>query len=140
MREKMYKISNINLGLKFDKTKLNQIVADKTKIDKSKILNCRLNKLSLDARHKNDIKYIASIVFDYMGDLNLSKYKNIEKFEEIDCKTPKWQGEKKDIVIVGSGPSGLFTALEMVESGCNVTILERGFEMEKRKNAVDNLM
>jgi uncharacterized FAD-dependent dehydrogenase len=140
MREKMYKISNINLGLKFDKTKLNQIVADKTKIDKSKILNCRLNKLSLDARHKNDIKYIASIVFDYMGDLNLSKYKNIEKFEEIDCKTPKWQGEKKDIVIVGSGPSGLFTALEMVESGCSVTILERGYEMEKRKNAVDNLM
>ena len=39
-----------------------------------------------------------------------------------------------DIVIVGSGPAGIFTALELVRSGSRkkIVIVEKGMPVEKR--------
>ena len=41
---------------------------------------------------------------------------------------------KKDVVIVGAGPSGIFTALEMLRCGSkkNIVIIEKGKSVEKR--------
>lgn len=40
----------------------------------------------------------------------------------------------KDVVIVGAGPSGIFTALEMIRKGCNqkIVIVEKGKAVEDR--------
>ncbi len=42
---------------------------------------------------------------------------------------------KKDIVIVGAGPAGIFTALELIKKGSKrqITIIEKGAPIEKRK-------
>ena len=42
---------------------------------------------------------------------------------------------KRDVVIVGAGPAGIFTALELVRkgSGKNITIVEKGMPVEKRR-------
>ncbi len=41
---------------------------------------------------------------------------------------------KKDVVIVGAGPAGIFTALEMIRKGSNksIVIVEKGAPIEKR--------
>lgn len=41
---------------------------------------------------------------------------------------------KKDIVIVGAGPAGIFTALEMIRRGCkkDIVIVEKGKAIENR--------
>ena len=41
---------------------------------------------------------------------------------------------KKDVVIIGAGPAGIFTALEMIKKGSkkSVTIVEKGQSVEKR--------
>ncbi|MFI3249836.1 MAG: FAD-binding protein [Eubacteriales bacterium] len=41
---------------------------------------------------------------------------------------------KKDIIIIGAGPSGIFTALELVKKGCSKSILlvEKGVSIKKR--------
>ncbi len=41
---------------------------------------------------------------------------------------------KRDIVIVGAGPAGIFTALELVRGGCksSIAIIEQGQPIEKR--------
>ena len=41
---------------------------------------------------------------------------------------------KKDIAIVGAGPAGIFTALEMIRRGCkkDIIIIEKGSAIEKR--------
>lgn len=41
---------------------------------------------------------------------------------------------KTDILIVGAGPSGIFTALELIRLGCNkkITIIDKGLAVEKR--------
>lgn len=42
---------------------------------------------------------------------------------------------KKDILIVGAGPAGIFTALEMVRQGCksSILIVEKGSAIENRR-------
>ena len=41
---------------------------------------------------------------------------------------------KKDVLIIGAGPSGIFTALEMLKNGSKkkIMIVEKGLPVEKR--------
>ena len=41
---------------------------------------------------------------------------------------------KTDIVIVGAGPAGIFTAIEMIRNGCKdkIVLIEKGSPIEKR--------
>ena len=42
---------------------------------------------------------------------------------------------KKDVVIVGAGPAGIFTAIEMIRRGSrkSIAIVEKGQPIEKRR-------
>jgi len=135
----MYKLSNLTLPLEFNKDNLEYYVASKIKCDKNKVSNAKLIKLSIDARRKSDVKYIASVSFELIGRVNSNKVK-LEEYEPPKVYHEKWRGGDKNIIIVGSGPSGLFAGLTLSEAGAKVTILERGYSMEKRIEAVNNLM
>lgn len=136
----MYKLSNVRLPIDYDKEKLGDIVAQKLNTSSADILDLKLIKLSLDARKKDDIHYVASFSFESLRKLDIKKFKNLNIHNPVVKKNYKWTADKKNIIIVGSGPSGLFCALEFINVGHNVIILERGYSMEKRKIAVDNLM
>ncbi|HUS87667.1 MAG TPA: NAD(P)/FAD-dependent oxidoreductase [Bacteroidales bacterium] len=47
----------------------------------------------------------------------------------------KWKdvGRSREVIIIGSGPAGLFAALTLIEEGIRPVILERGKEISKRK-------
>jgi len=38
-----------------------------------------------------------------------------------------------DIIVIGSGPAGIFSALELADKGLSVLMIERGRELERRK-------
>ncbi|MCX4364077.1 MAG: FAD-dependent oxidoreductase, partial [Clostridia bacterium] len=42
--------------------------------------------------------------------------------------------EKIDVLIIGAGPAGIFTAIELLrqKSGKHITVLEKGCAIEKR--------
>ena len=45
-----------------------------------------------------------------------------------------------DVIVVGAGPAGIFTALTLADSGCqSVLLLEQGRELTKRKRSRDML-
>jgi ribulose 1,5-bisphosphate synthetase/thiazole synthase len=48
--------------------------------------------------------------------------------------------ERAKIVVVGSGPAGLFAALVLAESGAKVTLVERGQPVEGRGKDIGALM
>lgn len=134
----MYKINQFSLPLDFDKNNLKYYLSKKLKL--KDIRDIKLSKLSLDAREKSNLKYVANIIFDTSENLNIKRFKNLDIYSPKQKSQKIWKGEKKNIIIVGSGPSGLFAGLTLANSGQNVIILERGYEMTKRKLAVDNLM
>ncbi len=53
-------------------------------------------------------------------------------------KLPEWKHAdgKKSVIIVGSGPAGLFAALKLLEKGIKPVILERGEETSQRKRDI----
>lgn len=136
----MYRINQVRLPIGFKEDKLVDYLAEKLKLNKSSLATVELYKLSIDARDKSDLHYKAGIVFDVIGKFNHTKYKNIDIYEPEDLAVDKWKGTSSHIVVVGSGPSGLFAAIRLIESGAKVTIVERGYEMSKRKKAVAELM
>ena len=42
------------------------------------------------------------------------------------------------IIVVGSGPAGLFCAYNLARANQKVTLIERGSEVDKRKEDIDN--
>lgn len=108
------------------------------KIDKIK--KFKINKQSIDARNKDKIKYI------YEVDVEINNEKEfLEKHPQF-TKTPNEKyifpksGEKeyKRIVVVGSGPAGLFTSLMLSKNNYKVTLIERGEDIDNRIKSVEN--
>jgi uncharacterized FAD-dependent dehydrogenase len=89
----------------------------------------QIEKQSLDARKKNDIHWlIGLLVFS-------------EEIEGDDFVVPvpleiPFKKRTEKIVVVGSGPSGFFAAHVLQMAGFQVTIFERGSEVEQRSRAI----
>lgn len=92
----------------------------------------QMDKKSLDARKKSYIHWQMSILVssDYLkGDDQI-----IAPSLEIPFKK-----RKEKVIVVGSGPAGFFAAHVLQIAGFQVSILERGSEVEKRSRAIDQL-
>ena len=128
----MYKITNLKLKVDFKKDDLNSLVASKLKVRASDVFNSQFLKLSLDARRKSDIFYVATISFECKAKLNLKRLSDVSLYEKKEPKKLKFnKSSNPNIIVVGSGPSGLFAGLTLAESGANVTILEGVFNGKK---------
>ncbi len=81
----------------------------------------RIVKKSLDARRKNDIKWIYTI----------ERGKG-----EVEPPSFSVARSPKQVVIVGSGPAGLFCAERLVRHGIKPIIVERGKSVDERANDI----
>ncbi len=86
-----------------------------------------IKKKSLDARDKNNIRYI------YTVDASAQPQKKKEPtFERLSAaKKPE-----KPVLIVGSGPAGLFCAVRLLDHGITPVLIERGAPVEEREKTV----
>lgn len=131
----MEKISNIKLSLNEDESTLILKAAKILKTKPEKLHNLKICKKSLDARDKNNIFYLYTVeVCDSRGEINskIALDETIDKYKKAD--------KKGKIVIVGSGPAGLFCALYLSRAGLEVTVIERGSSVENRRKDVDNFI
>ena len=109
----------------------------KIKLKKEDILNYKITKQSLDARDKNNILYVYEMVVEIKNEekyLKNNLNKDVTYYEDVPYKFEK-SGTKSlqnNIIVVGSGPAGLFSAYTLLENGYNVTIIERGKKIEER--------
>ena len=100
----------------------NKILKQLSIKNKSSVNAFVLKKKSIDAR-KGKIKFHLKYSV-YVGE-------NPEQEKFI----PKWKtvNTNKKVVIVGSGPAGLFAALQLLEFGIKPIVIERGSRTSKRK-------
>ncbi len=112
-------INDIKLSLGESEQRLADIAFEKLG---SKPKYFRILKKSLDARKKNDIKYVYSIEFSDSEPPSVPRIKQVER-----SRVPQ-----KPVVIAGSGPAGLFCAITLIEHGIKPIIIERGDKVEER--------
>ena len=116
-------LSNVKLSLPADESKLLRI-AEKT-------LGCKpahfsIRKKSLDARDKNNLRFVYTIEF--------SKEKKLEK-EPLE-RLARTRLPEKPVLVVGSGPAGLFAAIRLVDRGITPILIERGPCVEEREKKI----
>ncbi len=87
-----------------------------------------IKKKSLDARDKNNLRYVYTIEFS-----KTQPPKEEKSFERLLAnKTPE-----KSVLVVGSGPAGLFCALRLLDHGIKPIVVERGGSVEERERKID---
>jgi len=99
-------------------------VARKLRIPPSRIRELRLRKHSIDAR-KPQIK--VNLRFEVGLDAELPAE------PETTVSLPSVPDKAKTVLIVGSGPAGLFAALTAIERGWKPIVLERGKDASARR-------
>ncbi len=86
-----------------------------------------IKKKSLDARDKNNMRYVYTIACS----------KEAYREEKAPIATlPKERLPEHTVLVVGSGPAGLFCALKLLERGIMPTLIERGAPVEERERDI----
>ena len=109
---------------------LKQVVANRLGVKKFRIKDTHIRKKSIDARKKKVIVHIE--LEAYVDHLPKKTEPFQPDYKQVDSS--------RDIVIVGSGPAGLFAALRLIELGYRPHILERGNEVSIRKRDIASLV
>lgn len=143
----MIRISQIKLPIKHSEADIRSATAKALKLRSEDIKELVIVRKSIDAR-KNDVKYIytVDVTTTYEGkeaeeklircchEVNIMISQKSE-YEFIPSGTSKL---KLRPVVVGTGPAGLFAALMLAEQGFSPLVIERGYEVGRRVEAVEH--
>lgn len=138
----MIRISNVKVSIETNLSKLEDKI--KRKYNLPNILSFKIIKKSIDAREKHNIIFV--YIFDIKIEneqefLNRNKYKNIVKIENEHYVAPKLEVETYERpIVIGSGPSGLFACITLVEAGLKPILIEKGMPVEKRMEDIDKFI
>ncbi|MDR1551882.1 MAG: NAD(P)/FAD-dependent oxidoreductase [Prevotellaceae bacterium] len=104
---------------------IKRLAAQKLNVAASEISDIRIERKSIDARSREPKINLTLNVFCGEKPVLLKeefKYQNVTN--------------KPEVVIVGSGPAGLFASLRLIELGLKPVILERGKNVSERKKDI----
>lgn len=110
------RLDNVKLNITDSESKLLKVARKNLKAD---VKYFKILKKSLDARDKNNIRWVYSIAF------------SAETEEEPQPRLEKLKNAPK-VAVLGSGPAGLFCAVRLIEHGFAPVIIERGEPVEER--------
>ena len=118
-------LSNVKLGIEKSEKELLKI-AERSLGRKAAYF--AIKKKSLDAREKHNVKYVYTIEFSdkpYQEETPLLERLPLQKLPQ------------KPVLVVGSGPAGLFCALRLLDRGILPIVIERGPCVEEREQKIN---
>lgn len=144
MKSRVFVVNNIKLPINASSLEAFSIAEHRISkcLKPSGKLSFSVFKRSIDARKKQDIRFIYSVAVE-------GEFKNFDKSSLIGTdivlseplalpEIPIGEYEiTEPPLVVGAGPAGLFAALLLAENGYRPIIIERGGSIEERKKCVE---
>ena len=96
-------------------------------VKRSSVSCMRIVRRSIDARRRGDVRINLGVEL-WIDDEPAPAEETRFEYDDVSGNT--------EIVVVGSGPAGLFAALELIELGYKPIVLERGKEVSARKKDI----
>jgi uncharacterized protein len=134
---------NLALSPYDEEISLPALVAVQLMLPAASVSNFRIIRKGVDARKKPRVRLIYTVEFTVTDEASLRKrIAGTPGLTDLEWRPdpspeqfyPVRAGDR--IIIAGSGPAGLFTALRLAEYGLRATIIERGQPVEQRALAV----
>ena len=127
-----------------EKAYLQEHTSRKLKVSPDRMRKFEIYKRSLDARNKPDLFYVYSVRFLSDEEETILKKnhhnKNLRQVKKpvlYESKLKQIRGSDDErVVVVGSGPAGLFCAYALSLRGVYPVVIERGAPMEERVGEV----
>ncbi len=134
----MIRIHDISITLNESESDLPKKCAGVLGVSAEVILSLHIRKKSLDARKKNDIRFIYTLDVELRDETSVLKRVNSPKVtlvEDFQYGIPKVSAASRP-VIAGFGPAGMFAALVLAQAGLRPIVLERGLDAKTRSEKV----
>jgi len=147
-KEQLIRVEEISLGINESEDLLKIKIAAILNLPEEEILNYKIIKKAIDSRKKSAIIFVYSVEVKVkdskkIKDFDLRHRVRFQKpyvydFEKIKpgSLNPVSAKSFKRPVIIGSGPSGLFSALILAKAGLRPLIFERGEDVDARIKSV----
>ena len=137
----MIRVRQIKVSVKNDNIdKLYSELVRKLKINVNDIVNVKVVKKSIDARHKDNVCFVYEVDVD-VKDISRIKFDNDVSMTVSNKYSYSLSGSlslNNRPIIVGSGPCGLFCAYELAKEGYRPIVIERGEDMDNRVKTVND--
>ena len=136
------KINVNNIIVSIEKNQDREIEKEiiKRGIKKENIDRIVWSKRSIDSRKKSDIKFVYNVEVTLKKEIDLSKTKNISLVKETEKIKRKALNKDEEVLVVGTGPAGLFAALRLAEYGYKPIVIDRGEAVDERDKTVDRFI
>ncbi len=137
----MILISNLKIGIEDKMQDLTFKIRKKLKL-KDQRMQYKIIRESIDARKKGKIDFVYQVLVEVDNPdkiLKSVKDPNIKLYTKPE-RIPLKKGNLKRngrVLVVGSGPAGLFAAYVLAENGYKPILIERGKSIEKRSEDVE---